>query len=93
MSACESGVGALLDDGVYGLPRGFKLAGAKSILMSLWEVDDDATKMLMVEFYKNFLKGETKSMSLKKAQEYVKSQPGFEDPYYWAGFILLDGLD
>lgn len=93
LSACETGLGEVTPDGVFGLQRGFKLAGAKSILMSLWEVDDDATKMLMVEFYKNFLKGETKSMSLKKAQEYVKSQPGFEDPYYWAGFILLDGLD
>lgn len=93
LSACETGLGEVTPDGVFGLQRGFKLAGAKSILMSLWEVDDDATKMLMVEFYKNYLKGETKSMSLKKAQEYVKSQPGFEDPYYWAGFILLDGLD
>lgn len=93
LSACETGLGEVTPDGVFGLQRGFKLAGAKSILMSLWEVDNDATKMLMVEFYKNFLKGDSKTTSLKKAQEYVKSQPGYEDPEFWAGFILLDGLD
>ena len=65
----------------------------KSILMSLWKVDDDATQMLMVEFYKNFLNGETKVKSLLNAQRYVKSQQGFEDPEYWAGFILLDGVN
>lgn len=93
LSACESGLGKIGCDGIWGLPIAFKMAGVKTILFSLWEVDDDATQMLMVEFYKNYFKGMTKKMSLNKAQEYVKSQPGFEDPYYWAGFILLDGLD
>ncbi len=93
LSACESGLGDISTEGVYGLQRGFKKAGANTILMSLWNVDDYATKMLMVEFYKNFLKGDSKTTSLKKAQEYVKSQPGYEDPEFWAGFILLDGLD
>ena len=94
LSACDTGLGDIKSgEGVLGLQRGFKKAGANSILMSLWKVDDDATQMLMVEFYKNFLSGETKAKSLLKAQQYVKSQPGFEDPEYWAGFVLLDGVN
>lgn len=93
LSACETGLGDITGEGVYGLQRGFKKAGVNSILMSLWKVDDNATQMLMVEFYRNFLKGETKIKSLLKAQQYVKSQRGWEDPKYWAGFILLDAIN
>lgn len=93
LSACQSALGDVNGEGVYGLQRGLKLAGVKSMLMTLWPVDDQATQMLMVEFYKNFLNGETKAKSLFKAQQYVKSQPGFEDPEYWAGFVLLDALN
>ena len=93
MSACESGLGETSGEGVFGLQRGFKLAGAKSLLMSLWKVDDEATKVLMTEFYRSFLDGKSKTESLRLAQKYVKSQPGWQDPKYWAGFILLDALD
>jgi CHAT domain-containing protein len=93
LSACETGLGDITGEGVFGLQRGFKKAGVNSILMSLWKVDDDATQTLMVEFYKNFLNGETKAKSLLKAQRYVRSQPGWKDPEYWAGFILLDALN
>lgn len=94
LSACETGLGDVNgSEGVFGLQRGFKQAGAQTILMSLWQVDDLATQMLMVEFYKHFLKGESKKESLYKAQQYVQTQKGFESPFYWAGFILLDALD
>lgn len=93
MSACSSGLGDISYDGVYGLQRGFKMAGAKTIIMSLWPVDDNATKMMMVSFYKHYLSGKTKMHSLKFAQDYVRSQPGYDNPKYWAGFIMLDGLD
>ncbi len=93
LSACQTGLGEISGEGVFGLQRGFKKAGVRSILMSLWEVDDLATQMLMTEFYKHYLNGESKTSSLRKAQQYVKSQEGFEDPMYWAGFILLDGLN
>ena len=93
LSACETGLGDVTGEGVYGLQRGFKKAGINSIVMSLWKVDDDATRLLMTEFYNHLLSGYPKIEALKKAQMYVRMQKGYEDPYYWAGFILLDGLD
>ena len=95
LSACETGLGEIDSEGVYGLQRAFKKAGANSILMSLNKVDDEATKILMVEFYKNLLSGKTKLQSLKDAQHYLRTVENgkFDDPKYWASFILLDGID
>ncbi len=93
MSACQSGLGETSGEGVFGLQRGFKLAGANTLLMSLWKVDDEATQILMTEFYKNYLSGKTKRESLLNAQKAVRETRGFEDSVYWAGFILLDGLN
>ena len=90
MSACQSGLGETSDEGVFGLQRGFKLAGANTLLMSLWKVYDDATQILMTEFYENYLSGKSKRESLLNAQKVVRETPGFEDPECWAGFILLD---
>ena len=93
LSACETGLGEVSEEGVFGLQRGFKLAGVNSLLMSLWKVDDEATAILMTSFYQNLLKGMNKIESLQKAQQYVKSQRGWEDPKYWAGFIFLDAIN
>ena len=93
LSACQTGMGDISSDGVFGLQRGFKKAGANSILMSLWNVDDEATQILMTEFYRNYLSGKSKQESLLKAQKILRETPGFEDPEYWAAFILLDGLN
>jgi hypothetical protein len=99
LSACETGLGELTPDGVWGLQRSFKKAGSKTILMSLWKVNDYSTKLLMMEFYKNYLSGISKHESLNKAQKYVreyKNEDGeelFKNPSYWAGWILLDALN
>ena len=95
LSACETGLGDVENGGVYGLQRGFKKAGANSILMSLDNVDDEATKILMVEFYKNLMNGKTKHQSLKDAQNYLRQVENgkYDKPEYWASFILLDGLN
>lgn len=96
LSACETALGDVTGDGVFGLQRGFKKAGAQSILMSLWKVDDEATCLLMTEFYKNWI-GEkmTKHDALEVAKQTVRShkEKGWDAPKYWAAFILLDGLD
>lgn len=95
LSACQTGEGVVTNDGVFGLQRGFKKAGVKSILMSLWEVDDEATCVLMTEFYKNLVHGHSKHKALELAKRAVREQKdkGWDDPYYWASFILLDGVE
>jgi len=99
LSACETGLGDLEGDGVFGLQRGFKKAGAKSLLMSLQKVNDYATRLLMVEFYKNYFNGRSKRDSLNRAQNYVKhfkdsdGNDVFSAPSYWASFVLLDAID
>lgn len=101
LSACQTGLGDIQDDGVYGLQRGFKKAGVNTILMSLWKVDDDATQMLMSEFYRNYASGLTKQQSLRQAQKAVRDFHGkingkmrdFSNPRYWAAFVLLDALN
>lgn len=96
LSACQSALGYVGSDGVFGLQRGFKLAGVHSILMTLWEVDDEATSYFMIEFYKNLFNGKSKYESLKIAQNSIRlnqEHPEWNSPYYWAAFILLDGLD
>ena len=93
MSACESGLGETSGEGVFGLQRGFKLAGANTLLMSLWKVDDNATQKLMTEFYRNYLSGKSKQMSLYLAQQMLRNSSEYSDPQYWAAFILLDGLN
>ena len=96
LSACQTALGDVSTDGVAGLQRGFKQAGAKSILMSLWKVDDEATCVLMTEFYRNWIaEGKTKHDALEAAKQTVRSykEKGWDDPKYWAAFILLDALD
>lgn len=93
LSACETGLGDVTGDGVFGLQRGFKLAGAQSLLISLWKVDDYATQILMNRFYQGLLDGETKNEALLHAQQKVRSNKAYELPDYWAAFILLDGLN
>lgn len=91
LSACETGLGEIVNgQGVYGLQRAFLTAGAKSLLMSLWVVDDSATQELMTEFYKDWLTNyslNNKRASLRKAQLSIKQK--YPHPYYWGAFVML----
>ena len=91
LSACQTALGEITGEGVFGLQRGFKKAGARTIIMSLWPVDDNATLLMMTEFYANLTKGMTKREAFLAAQNKVKTTAGFENPRYWAAFIMLDG--
>lgn len=95
LSACQSGLGDVSKEGVIGLQRGFKKAGANTILMSLDKVDDEATKILMVEFYRNLMSGKTKHQSLKDAQKHLRQVENgkYDKPKYWTSIIMLDGLN
>ena len=72
LSACQTGLGEITGDGVFGLQRGFKKAGANTLLMSLWKVDDNATHLLMTRFYENLLSGMDKYVALSEAQKYLR---------------------
>ena len=91
LSACQTALGEITGEGVFGLQRGFKKAGVRTIIMSLWPVDDNATLLMMTEFYANLTKGMTKREAFLAAQNKVKTTAGFENPRYWAAFIMLDG--
>ena len=89
LSACETAKGDITSEGVFGLQRAFKMAGAKTIIMSLWKVDDRATQLLMTEFYNNWInKKQSKREAFRNAQNSVKEE--FKKPEYWAGFVMLD---
>ena len=91
LSACQTALGEITGEGVFGLQRGFKKAGARTIIMSLWPVDDNATLLMMSEFYTNLTNGLSKREAFLAAQNKVKTTAGFENPRYWAAFIMLDG--
>lgn len=88
LSACDTGVGEIKNgEGVYGLRRSFVLAGAESLVMSLWAVDDYVTRILMTDYYKNLKQGEGRGQSLRDVQLKMMKRKGREHPFYWAGFI------
>lgn len=95
LSACETGLGDLNSEGIFGLQRGLKRAGAKSIVMSLWKVDDKATQVLMIEFYRNLATGKSERESFEKAQSFLRTTENgcFSDPVYWASFVILDACN
>ena len=92
LSACETALGQLGADGVFGLQRGFKNAGVHTLLMSLRKVYDAATAEMMIQFYRASLSGQSYREALRTAQQYMREH-GYDKPEYWATFVLLDGLE
>ncbi|MFL5588394.1 MAG: tetratricopeptide repeat protein [Ktedonobacteraceae bacterium] len=86
LSACETGLGKVhIGEGVFGLRRAFVLAGAKTLVMSLWKVPDQQTQELMVDFYQRILEGQPRADALREAQLALKAK--YPHPYYWGAFI------
>lgn len=99
LSACGSGLGDIgKGEGVFGLQRAFKQAGAQSIMMTLWDVDDYMTYRFMEHFYKKVSSGYSMQKALKSAQKMVRNTKiegkyCYRDPSYWAGYVLLDAFN
>lgn len=91
LSACETGLGDIKgNEGVYGLQRAFRIAGARNVLASLWEVGEEATKELFESFYLHLLNEElTVQEALHRAQNDLRKQEQFSSPYFWAGFVVV----
>jgi CHAT domain-containing protein len=87
LSACQTGLGTVLGQGSIGLTRAFMAAGARSVLASLWRVDDDATRALMVAFYKEYLQHGNKGLALQNAMKHIRQQ--YPEPSKWAAFSLF----
>lgn len=88
LSACQTGVGDVKNgDGVYGLRRAFVLAGAESQLMSLWDVFDEATKDLMIDYYQRLRQGEGRAEALRQVQLSMLRSEKYRHPVAWAAFI------
>jgi len=89
LSSCDSALGKDLNsEGIIGLPRGFLYAGAKSVIASLWKVNDDATATLMSRLYARIRKGEGPGSALRGAQLEMMQDEQWSSPYYWAAFVL-----
>ncbi len=89
LSACETGRGKVVrGEGLIGLARAFMHAGAPRVIVSLWKVDDEATRALMVEFYKGWNAGRPAIAALREAQAHVRAQPQWAHPHYWAAWVL-----
>ncbi|MEQ8628384.1 CHAT domain-containing tetratricopeptide repeat protein [Ekhidna sp.] len=91
LSACETGLGELqAGEGVYGLQRAFLVAGARTIIMSLFKVSDEATQQLMVKFYRKWIETGNKRQAFIDAKKEIRNE--YRDPIYWGPFVMI-GLD
>lgn len=89
LSACETGRGEIDNtEGVLGLQRAFKLAGAKQLIISLWKVPDEQTSELMITFYRHYLEDQNATKAFYKAQRFLRNK--YRNPYYWGAFILIE---
>ncbi len=91
LSACETALGGPNHDGsdLRGLANAFSLAGCRSVVASLWSVEDQSTRNLMVEFYKGLKEGKTKAEAIRLAQCRLLAQEKYNHPFFWAPFILI----
>jgi len=88
ISACETGVGQnRVGEGVYGLQRSFMIAGAKTVIFSLFKVDDEATANMMIAFYQKWAKSGNKREAFREAQKAIKLK--YKSPLYWGAFNMI----
>ncbi len=92
LSGCDTGAGKILKgEGISNLTRAFIYAGSKTVLQSLWSIDDQSSQLLIQYFYQELKKGKTKSQALREAKlNYLTTVDDFhKHPYYWSSFVLV----
>ena len=89
LSCCHSGQGEVSSEGVVGMARAFLFAGARSVLATLWAIDDEATMMFMKSFYQQLGSGESASVALQRAMKCLRDSHDYSAPKYWAPFVLM----
>jgi len=92
LSTCNSGSGTLYrGEGLMSIARGFLLAGASSVIKTLWDVNDETSALIISRFYYHLSKGKNRDEALRQAKlDYIRSQtPAYTDPYYWAAYVVL----
>ena len=89
LSCCHSGRGEIKAEGVVGIARAFLGAGARSVIASLWAVNDEATLVFMRHFYEHLVKGQSASKSLHEAMKMMRESDDFNAVMYWAPFMLI----
>ena len=90
LSSCNSGLGKnITGEGIYGLSRSFLLAGARSLVVSLWPIDDKISAHAFEHFYQNIIEGKSVSNSLFDTRRWMIQETIFKHPYYWAPFVLI----
>ena len=89
LSCCHSGRGKIKAEGVVGIARAFLGAGARSVIASLWAIDDEATLTFMRHFYEHLVKGQSASKSLHEAMKMMRESNDFNAVMYWAPFMLI----
>lgn len=95
LSACDTGLGKdVRGEGLIGLTRGLMFAGSRSVVASLWKVDDRATALFMGHFYKALLQDKmSRAAALRYAKEQLRNDPAWSSPFFWAGFVLQGEYD
>ena len=89
LSCCHSGKGHIKAEGVVGIARAFLGSGARSVLASLWAVDDDATMAFMEQFYQHLVNGKSASESLHESMKWMRENPDYSEVRKWAPFVLI----
>ena len=89
LSCCHSGRGKIKAEDVVGIARAFLGAGARSVIASLWAVNDEATQKFMRHFYEHLVKGQSASKSLHEAMKMMRESDDFNAVKYWAPFMLI----
>ena len=93
LSACQTGLGFITPDGVFGMQRGLKAAGVRAIVTSLWEVRDDASSQFMFFLFTNLEAGMPLQQSFDTARRQLKDIAKYNNPYFYDAFILIDALE